>query len=91
MQSYHKLTKTLTALHLLECPYNPNAEDAEELDNSDGEDVRNNPSPNSIKSVATQEITCQGAYVTIKDSVDAIISKIKTVVNLCCLIFSILL
>ena len=82
MQSYHKLTKTLPALHLLECRYNPNAEDAEELDNSDGEDVRNNPSPNSIESVATQEITCcQGAYVTIKDSVDAIISKIKTVVN----------
>ena len=40
MQSYHKLTKTLPALHPLECWYGPAAEEVEELDSSDGEDVR---------------------------------------------------
>ena len=75
------MTKNWPVLHSLECEYNPAAPEEEELDDSDGEYVSNNPFPNSKESVSTQKITFHVAYITIKDTVDTIINKIKTVVD----------
>ena len=72
IRSYHKLTKDLPKVNTFTCTYNPDAPEEEELD-SDGEDTR--------CATDAETVTCNGAYVSMRDCIDLIINKIKSVVD----------